>query len=97
MKSVYKYIVSMAGYQELTLPINSRVLSVTEQNEKIVLYALVDTTTRETETVQIIVHGTGHPANDVDNYTFLGTVALMNGMFMLHIFYNKNKGAMSNV
>jgi hypothetical protein len=34
----------------------------------------------------IIIHGTGHPADDVDGYNFLGTVKLQGGLLMFHVF-----------
>ena len=51
------------------------------------LYALVDTKETKTKDVTIIIHGTGHNADDVDAAHFLGTVKLMNGQLMFHVFY----------
>jgi hypothetical protein len=86
MKSIYKFTLLIADQQTLTLPKGSRILSVTEQRGNIVLYSLVDTNAESTEDVLIIIHGTGHPANDIDDCTFLGTVKLRGGGLMFHVF-----------
>lgn len=87
MKSIYKFTLLIADQQTLTLPKGSKILSVTEQRGDIVLYALVDPTTENTEKALIIIHGTGHEANDVDDCTFLGTVKMLGGNLMFHVFY----------
>lgn len=87
MKTIHKYNLKSTDYQELVLPLGSKILSVNEQRENIVLYALVDTAITQIELFSIIIHGTGHLANDVEDYIFLGTVKMMNGSLMLHVFY----------
>ena len=76
MKRIYKYNLESTGKQTLTLPYNSQLLSVAEQYENIVLYALVDTKETKTKDVTIIIHGTGHNVDDVDAAHFLGIVKL---------------------
>ena len=87
MKKIYKYDLSMKDKQIISLPLNSKILSVKNQYEGIVLYALVDTEREEQEKHSIIIHGTGHSADDVEEYNFLGTVKLENGRLMFHVFY----------
>lgn len=87
MKRIYKYNLESTDKQIISLPYNSQLLSVAEQYENIVLYALVDTKEAKTKDVTIIIHGTGHNADDVDAAHFLGTVKLMNGGLMFHVFY----------
>ncbi len=87
MKRNYKYNLESTGKQTLTLPYNSQLLSVTEQYGNIVLYALVETDEISMKDVTIIIYGTGHNADDVDAAHFLGTVKLMNGGLMFHVFY----------
>ena len=88
MKKIYKYDLSMEDRQIISLPLNSKILSVKDQYDGIVLYALVDTEREEQEKHSIIIHGTGHSADDLEGYKFLGTVKLMNGQLMFHVFYN---------
>lgn len=84
MKRILKYTLDIVEHQELTLSENSRILSVKNQRDNIVLYALTNELT--TCTYLIIMHGTGHPADDVIGAQFVGTVSLHNGSLMLHVF-----------
>lgn len=84
MKRILKYTLDIVDYQELTLSENSKILSVANQRDNIVLYALTDELT--TCTYSIIMHGTGHPADDVIGAQFIGTVNLYNGALMFHVF-----------
>ena len=85
MKRILKYTLDIADYQELTLSENSKILSVANQRDSIVLYALTNEELT-TCTYSIIIHGTGHPANDVIGAQFIGTVSLHNGSLMFHVF-----------
>lgn len=84
MKRILKYTLDIVDYQELTLSENSKILSVVNQRDNIVLYALTSEPT--TCTYSIIMHGTGHPADDVIGAQFIGTVSLYNGSLMFHVF-----------
>lgn len=84
MKRILKYTLDIVDYQELTLSENSKILSVANQRDNIVLYALTDELS--TCTYSIIMHGTGHPADDVIGAQFIGTVSLYNGSLMFHVF-----------
>lgn len=84
MKRILKYTLNIVDYQEITLSENNKILSVANQRDTIVLYALTDELT--TCTYSIIMHGTGHPADDVIGAQFIGTVSLYNGSLMFHVF-----------
>ena len=86
MKRIYKYPLDNVDHQELRLPANSKILSVETQDERIVLYALVDDTVTHQNTHLIIIHGTGHNADDTTDCNFIGTVKLYSGAIMLHVF-----------
>ena len=86
MKRVLKYTLQPVDKQELVLYAGSKILSVENQHENIVLYALVEDCVRGIETHTIIIHGTGHNANDTDGCDFVGTVKLHNGSLMFHVF-----------
>ena len=90
MEVIYKYTLSVTDEQTLTLPEGSKILSVLEQGNKIVLYALVDVNkanTRSEEDYSIVIVGTGNFINSVKTYTFLGTVKLADGALMFHVLY----------
>lgn len=82
---VFKYKLAIEDHQKLTLPVHSTILSVINQNEEVVLYAKVNDEQKNTSDIDIYIHGTGHEvAKEAD--LFLGTVALRNGVFILHVF-----------
>jgi len=87
MKKIFKYRIEVKDEQVISIPKNSRILSVEEQFGQIVIYAVINTTEERTENYSIIIHGTGHPANDIDDCNFLDTVKLENGALMFHVFY----------
>ena len=90
MNAIYKYELSGDTPQTILLPISSTVLSVVEQNEKIVMYALVDNETQGKMQAKILLLGTGQTFdNTLDGYTFLNTVNLLGGSLMLHVFVEK--------
>lgn len=101
MKKIYKYLVLRPSQAEedsvlidhLSIPGGVRVLSAVNQAYTIVLYALVDEDQIENVAMEVDVQivGTGHPADKVDNYQFLSTVALGAGdTFMCHVFVKVN-------
>lgn len=88
MKAIYKYPLKITDGLQLELPKDSVVLSVAEQDSHIVLYALVDTVEKEKETHLIRIVSTGHPLpeNFLLEFSFIGTVKMMNGQLMFHVF-----------
>lgn len=90
MKRIFKYPIRAVYTQDLQLPAGSKILSVENQDETIVLYALVEDSNDIMQSHQIIIHGTGHPADDVLEATFVGTVKMHNGRLMFHVFTRRN-------
>jgi hypothetical protein len=89
MKKIYKYILDG---DPLILPAGSKIISVANQRDNIVLYAIVDTDIKDKMIYSIFIAGTGQEiGRDLMDYTFLGTVSLLNGEFMFHIFYKLDK------
>ena len=84
MKRIYKYSVEVRDEQDIYLPVGAEILSVAEQYNRIVLYAIVDSEA-ETKPHHISVRGTGHELNDKEG-RFIGTVKLYNGDLMFHVF-----------
>ena len=85
MKRIFKYPIPIADHGRLDLPRGARILSVTNQREEIVLYALVEDGEYQNETWEIEIRGTGHNAGGLADYAFLGTVEVM-GALMFHVF-----------
>lgn len=93
MKTVYKYPLEVKGAQKVSLPMGARILSVMNQREEIVLYAYVDPEQTETEDWHVFVLATGEPRGMHPEAEFLGTVAMMDGSLMFHVFVWHPEGA----
>lgn len=88
MKRIFKYELEVKDNQTLEIA-SDDILSVQEQNEEVVVYALVDTE-RPSVKYEFSMNGTGNPINfDIENFKFLGTVKMYDGSLMYHVFYRK--------
>ena len=93
MNAIYKYELNGDTLQTVSLPINSTILSVVEQHQDIVMYAVVDTEQQGKIQVQFLLLGTGlNFDNTLDGYSFLNTVKLLDGAIMVHVFIEKGWG-----
>jgi hypothetical protein len=87
MKTIYKYPLPYEDIVILQLPYGAKILSVLNQHEKIVLYALIDTEKPKHQLVKIRIVGTGHPLEEnIKDYQFIGSVALSNQNLIFHVF-----------
>jgi hypothetical protein len=98
VKTIYKYTLSanqmdVLSRLTLTLPVDSKPLSVGAQGSNIVLWAEVDTTAEGHEEWDIWVHGTGHQTYYPVLAKFLGTASMMNGDLVFHVFAKKLEAA----
>jgi len=85
MKKIYKYNLYITDQQFIEIP--GEILSVANQNENIVLYALVNDNWTPVK-YSILIVGTGNPIDDcIRDYKFLGTVPICNDKLMWHVFY----------
>ena len=80
---IFKYIISQ-GEQIIDMPRGAKLLSIAEQRNNIVLYALVDPTNPIAKR-RILVVGTGWGFS-VNIEKFIGTVNLVDGELMFHVF-----------
>lgn len=89
MKTIWKYELKPQDRQKISVPLESKILSVKEQNEQIVAYFLVDDKQNTiTESLEFAIVGTGNNAGeDIGDFTFLGTIKMYNGSLMFHVFY----------
>jgi hypothetical protein len=86
MYSICKYNLAIVDEQIVKIKGFVSILSVEEQYDGIVLYALVDITPDLPEMEKtIFIHGTGHEFT-MDNKCFIGTVKLHEGWLMFHVF-----------
>lgn len=89
MRRIYKYTLVLTAAQRLTLPADSKILSVETQEDKVVLYAMVDTTQKGLTEYMVEIVGTGNCLWDLNQDDFVGTVKLQEGRFMFHIFIRR--------
>lgn len=88
MKRIFKYILDASDNQVIEIP-SETILSVEEQNEKIVVYAIVDTDIEPIK-YEFGINGTGNSITfEIEYFKFLGTVKMYNGSLMFHVFYRK--------
>ena len=89
MNKIFKYVLENVDIQTIHIPLPARILSVMEKNDDIVLYSIVDDDKDvPTVSVDILVMGTGDfVEKNIGIYTFLGTVKLLDGKEIWHIFY----------
>jgi hypothetical protein len=85
MKRIFKFPIPVTDHVQLLLPTGSRILSVMNQREQVVVYALVEDATLQKETWLIEIRGTGHPAMGLEDFQFVGTVEIA-GALMFHVF-----------
>lgn len=83
-KTIWKTALKVADLQEIVVPRESEFLSAREQNEEICVWYRCDPTRMVDESRKIAIIGTGHPAPD--DGQFLGTVSLLGGSLIFHIF-----------
>jgi hypothetical protein len=84
MKSIYKYPLEINDNIALDLPKGAKVLSIGNQNNIPCLWALVDPA-KPKEKRRFRVLQTGQSVKG-DIGTFIGTVLLNNGHFVIHVF-----------
>lgn len=85
MEKILKYVLMPTDVQTLSIQ-SYFIVSVKEQNDEIVVYALVD---RELPVVEyeFRVVDTGHTVNfDTEEFEFLDTVKLHGGKLMFYVF-----------
>lgn len=92
MKRIWKYDLEIHDEQIVYLPRGAQALSVIEQFNRPVLYAFVDPMEKNTEAWMVVMHGTGHEAEDIDDtFAFMGTLNLLGGQFILHVFIKRKE------
>lgn len=88
MKRIYKYPLMVIDDQFIDLPVCAQLLSVMNQNDTIVLYAMVEDTEMNIEQIKIRIFGTGNLIIEHSEHRlrFVGTVPLHDGKLVFHVF-----------
>ena len=94
MRTIHKFVLATREYQIIEIPRLDcpQVLSIEEQYDRVVMYALVDASKLcGVKKVEVLVFGTGQNFDELDNdFRFLGTVKLSGGGLMFHVFVKEN-------
>ena len=91
MRKIFKYPLEITDYQMVEIKSPAILLSVVGIDDEIVMYAMVDDLEYGIP-IDIRIIGTGNAIKgDIDSYKFLGTVNLMNGREMWHVFARHSK------
>lgn len=85
---IYKWPLEITDKQVLDLPVGAEILSVGNQNEKLVLWALNNGDIQNTERRTLYVFGTGELLPEIEggDAEYIGTVVMQNGLLVLHVF-----------
>lgn len=86
MKRIFKYSLEILDRQEVELPAGAKILSVQAQNGLPQIWAMVDDSQVKTDMVHIRIIGTGYEIPDADSLEYIGTVQLINGECVFHVF-----------
>ena len=85
MSLIRKFVLENKNLQKLRLPCNSKIMSVIEQSNKIVLYVMISNNCSDRD---LLIHVIGYEQifSSLDK-KFIGTVSLGGGTQIVHIFY----------
>lgn len=84
MKTIYKYEIEVTDRQLVQIPICSEILCAQMQNQKLCIWAMVDTGWVK-EDVVIRVFGTGHEVA-AENLQYIDTFQLQEQNLVFHVF-----------
>ena len=80
MKRIYKYEFKEGSVE---MPIGAKILTIEDQDDRLYIWALVDTDA-EYEFRYFTIVGTGQDFPEADDYTYINTI--QDGPFVWHIF-----------
>ena len=90
MNRIYKYELKITDVQEVLLPINSKILSIKEQNGLIQLWAFINPSETNFEKNRIYIFGTGNPIpENYEDLIYIDTV--IQEQFVWHVFKEEEK------
>lgn len=87
-QTIYKYELDLKSRQEIMIPKYSKILSAQNQNGKVCVWAVVNTSRDyELMPVSFYMTETGGNAETTAYKKFLDTVQLNSGAYVVHVFY----------
>lgn len=90
VESIYKYILETVDSQQITIHGFQRILSVIDQRDQLVLYALVDPSSNEQTWIDVKIVGTGNMVMfDNEGWDFRGSISQCDGLAIWHVWTRK--------
>ena len=87
MKTVWKYTLPIIGGIHIQMPLHSEILSVKNQKENLVMYALIDPEISNVVGMRKFrIVGTGHHISFENHPCYIGSVLFQSGNFVAHVF-----------
>jgi hypothetical protein len=88
--TIWKYVLKLTDFQEISMPLGAKVLSAMEQDGQICIWCLVDSSCLGRESCPIWIPDTGTPiTNAVSQGRFVSSVSLEDGQTISHVFVGK--------
>ena len=86
MKTVYKYLLGRVDKQTISMPVSGRPIYVDLQDNKLYMWAEVDTEAVPSIGKTILIRGTGRPFTGEEG-VYIGTIR--DGMFVWHVYESR--------
>lgn len=90
MTTIWKYPLDLKDEQVVKMPQGAQILSVQRQFGNLMLWALVDSKA-PSESREIIIAATGAPFPNVGIARHIGTVQMLDGALIWHVFEKAKK------
>ena len=91
MITIWKFEIEITDEQFITIPEKYKFLCVQMQAGIPCIWAAVDSSAPKLQ-ARIIVHGTGHPCDDIADLQYIGTIQEAGGMLVFHVFGETHNG-----
>jgi len=86
MRTIWKYPISLAGYQGASFPVGTVFLHFGLQDDVPTLWVLLDPDEKRQEYRRFRLVGTGNPIDEDGELVHIGTVVGHEGQFVWHLF-----------
>jgi len=88
MRKIFKYEFKIKDIQEIEISGFRKILKISEQNEKLYLWCLVETLDKDITPLKVSIFGTGQEINfETPIHSYLDTILMTDGL-VWHIFIN---------
>ena len=86
MKTIFKYPIPVTDEFPFELPKGAKIIAFQTQHEQPCIWVIIDPNSNEKETRYFYMYGTGHPIENVEALTYIGTTQTAGGVLVWHLF-----------